>query len=83
MKTEKKTIYHVHAKKTGNDFYYTSVAAIFENHNALGTTFHSVRVYFTKHTRFENGRCYIRKGALIRKLKDGRKKNMQTPPHLL
>lgn len=69
-------IYHVHVKKTGNDYYYVSVATIFENMNLVNTTYHRLRSYFAKHKtdRFEDGRCVIKRGMLISKVKDGRKK---------
>lgn len=64
-------LYHVHVKETGTDYYYTSVATIFENHNALGITYSSLQNYFRKkfnRTKYENDIVIIKKGKVIPKM---------------
>lgn len=69
---EKRRVYHVEIKATGEHKYFASPAAIYEHYpnNELGIAKQSLLNYWQKtNVPYENAMCVIRKGELERKTK--------------
>ena len=77
MKTQGKTIFHLHLKDNGKDLYFGSIAAIYDIFTATDLGVSQSRLYdfdIEEDKPYSNKRCTIRKSKLYRK-PGNRKKN--------
>jgi hypothetical protein len=69
---EKRRVYHVEIKATGEHRYFSSPAAIYANYSneKLGIAKQSLLNYWQEtNEKYENAKCVIRKGDLERNIK--------------
>lgn len=81
MKTQGKTIFHLHLKDNGRNHYFGSIAAIYDIFTATDLGVSQSRLYdfdIEEDRPYTNKRCIIRKSKLHRKPGNRKKEKVLT-----
>jgi hypothetical protein len=62
------TIYHIHINSTGEDFYYTTLKGVTDNHRTITPSYSGLKEKL-KAGEYNSKSCTIKKGALSRAIR--------------